>query len=725
MMDSNDDQGFPFPIPISSAMPMNQQMSMNSLYPGSNTQPIGGPSYNFSMPQYSHGGHTGLGQIAEHLRRQGEDEDEILAYINPEEAYELHERFGSDINPHTGLPQFGLFKKIKKALKPINKILPIAGSVLGNYIKPGLGGILGGGLGGALGGKRPLKGALTGAAIGGIQGYGLPAAGKFLSNRGMPNLGRGLTELGQSKLLSGAESLGQGLGLIPLASQAMKGKFGNRGTPWDSSPIAQALSGIGQQQGEQGGLGSILNYLLLGLAGAGMVGGRTTYGNSKQYAKEPSLQEIMKSMRIEEPQTTRRENAPYVPPTAHMQVPDVYGRQIDNGYQYPDFPRFSKGGSVSNVDRNQKNIEQAKAKREENRKIEEKKRQDLRKKGDEARAKKAVLYAEKHLPKPIVPPVHSPSKTVPQPVTSKASPLGVPNVQKPVIPSIPPKASTVPSPAFLPVSSNSSSIPTPEFQNILEPLRLLIEHGKQIAEGKSHQNVQYQQMPNIPQMPIPQQPTPIQMQVPARSNEPYVPSSQLLQVPNVYGSQRNEGYQYPQFPGSENQSSQSGEQDYQYPQFPGNQNSSQQYNDEGYQYPQFPTFKTGGFIDGVSGGQDDDVPVDLPVNGYVIDATTVSSLGDGNTKAGVKRLDELKKTLSLPKKFAEGKNVKPIQKGTVKALVSPGEYYYTPEEVTALGKGDNAKGAQKMKSMVQKIRKHKGFKGLPPKAKPITSYISK
>jgi|GEM_PF-5464954 hypothetical protein len=59
---------------------------------------------------------------AEMLRRHGQDEDMILAHINPEEAMELDEEYGSDINPETGLPQFGFLKKLEKGLRPLLKM---------------------------------------------------------------------------------------------------------------------------------------------------------------------------------------------------------------------------------------------------------------------------------------------------------------------------------------------------------------------------------------------------------------------------------------------------------------------------------------------------------------------------------------------------------------------------------------------------------------------------
>lgn len=102
------------------------------------------------------------------------------------------------------------------------------------------------------------------------------------------------------------------------------------------------------------------------------------------------------------------------------------------------------------------------------------------------------------------------------------------------------------------------------------------------------------------------------------------------------------------------------------------------------------------YIDGIGGGQDDNLRTDLPNNSYIIKATTVSDLGDGNSRAGANK---------------------------VKALISNGEYYISPEDVARFGKI----GAKKLDSFVKNVDKHKrgGKVKLPPKAKPLTSYLKK
>lgn len=171
--------------------------------------------------------------LAEMIRQQGEGEDTILAHINPIEAEMLRVMNGGTVNPVTGLPQFGLFSNPKKWFKSVAG--PAVGTILGNMILPGIGGVIGGALGGATGsmvrGRNDMGQAmLRGGAMGGIaptfaglagsgaNAVGAKGLGSFLSNYGAQNAilpSIGLGHLGNS--LSGvnaayspiAETIGQ------------------------------------------------------------------------------------------------------------------------------------------------------------------------------------------------------------------------------------------------------------------------------------------------------------------------------------------------------------------------------------------------------------------------------------------------------------------------------------------------------------------------------------
>lgn len=103
------------------------------------------------------------------------------------------------------------------------------------------------------------------------------------------------------------------------------------------------------------------------------------------------------------------------------------------------------------------------------------------------------------------------------------------------------------------------------------------------------------------------------------------------------------------------------------------------------------------FLGGNGGGQDDDVPVRLPENSYIIDASTVSNLGDGNNRAGFQKLD---------------------------AWLSDGEFGIPPQTVAKLGKGNLGMGTKILDRVVKNVRKHKGGSTkLPPKAKSLLDYM--
>ncbi len=105
----------------------------------------------------------------------------------------------------------------------------------------------------------------------------------------------------------------------------------------------------------------------------------------------------------------------------------------------------------------------------------------------------------------------------------------------------------------------------------------------------------------------------------------------------------------------------------------------------------------GNFLRGNTKGQDDEVRRPLEEGGYVLDASTMSDLGDGNSEAG---------------------------NGVIDAWLSDGERALTKNEVKAIGHGDHTKGVKKLNKMRQGLRKHKrgGETKLPPKAKPIEEY---
>ena len=92
-----------------------QQMMSPSNYPGENFSiapgaplPADQTSQLETVPRYARGGHVrNMNDLVDYVRMQGQRADKVLAHINPAEAAELDYKYGSDINPITGLPQFG------------------------------------------------------------------------------------------------------------------------------------------------------------------------------------------------------------------------------------------------------------------------------------------------------------------------------------------------------------------------------------------------------------------------------------------------------------------------------------------------------------------------------------------------------------------------------------------------------------------------------------------
>ncbi len=198
--------------PTYDPQPMMGNMTESQLYPyannASNFPYSGTPQSNFG---YAAGGRVSqnrnhLPSLAEMIRQQGNNEDTILAHINPLEAMMLKQMGGSGtINPRTGLPQFGFFNKPGKATA--TSAGSIVGTIIGNMILPGIGGVIGGAIGQgaqhAARGKSFGEGAMKGAAIGSMTPTAAGFAGSGASALGMNTAGTALSNYGaQNSILA-------------------------------------------------------------------------------------------------------------------------------------------------------------------------------------------------------------------------------------------------------------------------------------------------------------------------------------------------------------------------------------------------------------------------------------------------------------------------------------------------------------------------------------------
>jgi hypothetical protein len=102
----------------------------------------------------------------------------------------------------------------------------------------------------------------------------------------------------------------------------------------------------------------------------------------------------------------------------------------------------------------------------------------------------------------------------------------------------------------------------------------------------------------------------------------------------------------------------------------------------------------------------------------VIDAEAVSALGDGSSKAGNDALMHFMHQVPHHKSVGEGH--------PVPAKIADGEVVLPESFVTALGGGDNKRGAKMLDEMRQRLREHKRSapnSKIPPKAKSPLEYL--
>lgn len=197
---------------------------------------------------YAKGGSVSLKQSAARVRAAGRGEDKILAHITPSEADLLKARGGSgDINPITGLPEYGWLKSIGKVL---GAAAPVIGGVLGSMVgMPFLGAVIGGGIGGLASGGG-VKGALMGAAMGGIGSLAFGGISSMMAGNGFM---QGVTGTLPSYLGGSGESFGGTL----FGSGATTGTAGaGRGStiePAGARADAVAKTGTGPSAAPAGG----------------------------------------------------------------------------------------------------------------------------------------------------------------------------------------------------------------------------------------------------------------------------------------------------------------------------------------------------------------------------------------------------------------------------------------------------------------------------------------
>jgi hypothetical protein len=274
--------------------------------------------YNMGGPvEYNEGGLA----AAEQVRQMGRGDDDMILHLAPEEYEALTGMWGEpEINPNTGMPEYGflskIWKKIKGAVKKIvksplfgmiapialNIFAPTAGAVLGKalglgakaapivgdaLIRTGVGAATGGkegalsgavsalsgSVGSKLGGKLGLSGqaaqvagdALIGGVGGEIGGGGFAqgALGNALAQGTMRPINAALEDFGTSVFKPGQGDLPDlGVGSTgEMSPVSQPDIFGGGGTPIDMSPIASGTSGAAMTGSQPGMFGRGMDWI--------------------------------------------------------------------------------------------------------------------------------------------------------------------------------------------------------------------------------------------------------------------------------------------------------------------------------------------------------------------------------------------------------------------------------------------------------------------------------
>lgn len=115
-------------------------------------------------------------------------------------------------------------------------------------------------------------------------------------------------------------------------------------------------------------------------------------------------------------------------------------------------------------------------------------------------------------------------------------------------------------------------------------------------------------------------------------------------------------------------------------------------------------------------GRTDHVPMDVAAGSYVVPAESVSHLGQNNTMAGLKKLDEM---FGRHSKYGRGFAAGGQASAPVPINAAGGEYVIPPEVVAKIGGGDLQKGHKWLDNWVLSQRKKhiKTLRKLAPPAK--------
>jgi hypothetical protein len=100
-------------------------------------------------------------------------------------------------------------------------------------------------------------------------------------------------------------------------------------------------------------------------------------------------------------------------------------------------------------------------------------------------------------------------------------------------------------------------------------------------------------------------------------------------------------------------------------------------------------------------GRTDHLPMHVPSGAYVIPADIISAMGEGNTMAGFKIMNDISNQYGgTPQTYAAGGFTGEL----VPIVAAGGEYVIPPEVVTSMGGGDMDVGHRELDAFVKKMR---------------------
>jgi hypothetical protein len=295
-------------------------------------------AYQSPMQMYARGGHADYPyhQEAHMLQEMGTGRDRILAHLNPAEARYLMHTHGMSVNPHTGLPQFGLWDSIRSGLGKVGSA--VAGAAPGiweQFGRPIAQSALQG-LDTGIRGALPNIGQAIGSRFGGERGAQLGQSfGQNLGNQ-FGNLG-GISGQVLPRVDARAGMQGQAapsINPLQMAANVGRGVWGDVGRNMAREGLVNldvramnALPGLGQRAGMA--VGNVFNRPELGSQLGGQLGSRL----GEAYGESPGI-------------------SGYAMPRMHAAVQGFGRAPMANPavpQQAPEVPAFAQGGHMYNM----------------------------------------------------------------------------------------------------------------------------------------------------------------------------------------------------------------------------------------------------------------------------------------------------------------------------------------------------------------------------------------